>query len=108
MSLTISPSALDRFKILLAKKPEAKGIWLTVTTKGCNGKSYKLDFVNDTPENTQAVQTDGVTVFIDPKAELYILGTEIDYVEEDLYCGFKFKNPNETGRCGCGTSFTTE
>lgn len=106
MAINLTAAAVERVKALLDKrgKPSA-GVRIGVKTKGCSGLSYTLEFADEKGPMDEVVQQDGVTVLIDPKATLFILGTEMDYVEEKLQSGFVFKNPNEKGRCGCGESF---
>lgn len=105
-AMTLTPGAVERVKALLDKrgKPSA-GIRIGVRTKGCSGLSYTLEFADERGPMDEAVEQDGVTVLIDPKAAMFIFGTEMDYVEEKLQAGFQFRNPNEKGRCGCGESF---
>jgi iron-sulfur cluster assembly protein len=105
-AMNLTPAAVERVKALLDKrgKPSA-GIRIGVKTKGCSGLSYTLEFADSKGAMDEVVEQDGVTVLIDPKASLFILGTEMDYVEEKLQSGFVFRNPNEKGRCGCGESF---
>jgi iron-sulfur cluster assembly protein len=105
-AMVLTPAAIERVKALLDKrgKPSA-GIRIGVKTKGCSGLSYTLEFADAKGAMDEVVEQDGVTVLIDPKASLFILGTEMDYVEEKLQAGFVFRNPNEKGRCGCGESF---
>jgi iron-sulfur cluster assembly protein len=105
-AMTLTDAAAERVKALLAKrgKPSA-GIRIGVRTKGCSGLSYTLEYADERGKFDEVVETKGVTVIIDPKATLFILGTEMDYVEDKLQSGFVFKNPNEKGRCGCGESF---
>jgi iron-sulfur cluster assembly protein len=105
-AINLTAAAVARVKTLLEKrgKPSA-GIRIGVKTKGCSGLSYTLEFADEKGPMDEVVQQDGVTVLIDPKATLFILGTEMDYIEEKLQSGFVFKNPNEKGRCGCGESF---
>jgi iron-sulfur cluster assembly protein len=105
-AINLTPAAVARVQALLGKrgKPSA-GIRIGVKTKGCSGLSYTLEFADEKGPMDEVVQQDGVTVLIDPKATMFVLGTEMDYVEEKLQSGFVFKNPNEKGRCGCGESF---
>lgn len=105
-AMSLTPQAVERVKALLEKrgKPSA-GIRIGVRTKGCSGLSYTLEFADERGPMDEAVEQDGVTVLIDPKAAMFIFGTEMDYVEEKLQSGFQFRNPNEKGRCGCGESF---
>lgn len=104
--LTITEAAAERVKALIAKrgKPTA-GVRIGIRSKGCSGMSYTVEFADEKSPYDETVEDKGVTVFIDPKATMFILGTEMDYVEEKLKSGFVFRNPNEKGRCGCGESF---
>ncbi|HXP97184.1 MAG TPA: iron-sulfur cluster assembly accessory protein [Telmatospirillum sp.] len=104
--LTLSDAAVERVKAMVESrgKPTA-GIRIGVRTKGCSGMTYTLEFADEKGPMDEVVETRGVTVLIDPKATMFILGTEMDFVEEKLQSGFVFRNPNEKGRCGCGESF---
>lgn len=104
--LTITDAAADRVKALLDKrgKPSA-GIRIGVRSKGCSGLSYTLEYADEVSEFDETVEHNGVTVLIDPKATMFILGTEMDFVQDKMQSGFVFRNPNEKGRCGCGESF---
>ncbi len=104
--MTVTPSAVERAKALIEGrgKPTA-GIRIGVRTKGCSGLSYTLEFADRQEPMDEVVETQGIKLLIDPKASLFLIGTEMDYEEEKLKQGFVFKNPNEKGRCGCGESF---
>ncbi|HBC06250.1 MAG TPA: Fe-S cluster assembly scaffold SufA [Rhodospirillaceae bacterium] len=104
--MTITDQAAERVKALLASrgKPSA-GVRIGIRTKGCSGMSYTLEFADDKNEFDEVVEDKGVRVFIDPKATMFIIGTQMDFVEDKLESGFTFENPNEKGRCGCGESF---
>jgi iron-sulfur cluster assembly protein len=104
--LTITSAALDRIRALIASrgKPTA-GVRVGIRSRGCSGMSYTLEFADQRGPFDEVVDVDGVSVLIDPKATMFILGTEMDYVETKLESGFVFRNPNEKGRCGCGESF---
>ena len=104
--MTVTPAALQKIKALLdgRGKPSA-GIRIGIRTKGCSGMSYTLEFADERNSFDEVVETQGVTILIDPKATMFILGTEMDYREDKLESGFVFANPNEKGRCGCGESF---
>lgn len=104
--IEITEAALGRVKYLLEKrgKPSA-GIRIGLRTKGCSGLSYTLEYADDRHPMDEVLEKDGITILIDPKATLFILGTEMDFVEEKMQSGFVFRNPNEKGRCGCGKSF---
>lgn len=104
--ITVTEAAAERVKALLASraKPSA-GVRVGIRTKGCSGMSYTLEFADEPNPFDEVVEANGVTILIDPKATMFVLGTEMDYVEEKLESGFVFRNPNEKGRCGCGESF---
>jgi iron-sulfur cluster assembly protein len=104
--MAVTPAAAERVKALIESrgKPTA-GIRIGVRTKGCSGLSYTLEFADSQQPMDEVVETEGVKLLIDPKASLFLIGTEMDYEEEKLKSGFVFKNPNEKGRCGCGESF---
>ena len=105
-ALTLTPSAKARVKELVSSKPNCIGLQIGVRKRGCNGLSYTLDYAMENPKFSEHVELDGVKVFIDSKAQLTLLGTEMDYQESKLSSEFVFNNPNITGTCGCGESFT--
>ena len=103
--MQVSDAAADRLRLLYAKGQEGMLLRIAVSTKGCSGMSYDMSWV-ETPAVTDEVITDkGVTVLVDRKATLFLLGTTMDYEVKALSAGFTFINPNEKGRCGCGESF---
>lgn len=107
--INITPAAAAQINALLMKrgKPSA-GIKIGVRTKGCSGLSYTIEYADEIGQFDEVVdvpEADGLKVLIDPKAIMFLIGTEMDYVEEKLKSGFTFTNPNEKGRCGCGESF---
>jgi iron-sulfur cluster assembly protein len=104
--MSVTPLAAERVKALIdgRGKPTA-GIRIGVRTKGCSGMSYTLEFADKQEPMDEVVEAGGIKLLIDPKASLFLIGTEMDYEEEKLKSGFVFKNPNEKGRCGCGESF---
>jgi iron-sulfur cluster assembly protein len=105
-ALSVTDAAAQRIQALLAQrdKPSA-GVRIGVRSRGCSGLSYTLEYADEKAKFDEVVEDKGVTILIDPKAVMFILGTEMDYVEEKLQSGFTFQNPNEKGRCGCGESF---
>jgi iron-sulfur cluster assembly protein len=105
--ISLTPAALARVRALLATQgEEVCGLKLGVRTTGCSGMSYQLDFARAVGPGDEVVETEGVKVVIDPKAALYVQGTEVDFVEDKLGAMFVFNNPNEKARCGCGESFS--
>jgi iron-sulfur cluster assembly protein len=104
--ITLTDAAADRVKALLARHAgAAAGLRIGVKSKGCSGLSYNIEYADAKGPHDEVVEDKGVTIFIDPKATMFILGSEVDYVEDKLQSGFVFRNPNEKGRCGCGESF---
>ena len=103
--ITLTDAAAARVRHLLAQREGAMALRIGVKSKGCSGLSYSVEYAEAKRPQDEMVEDKGVTVFIDPKATLFILGSEMDYVEDKLQSGFVFRNPNEKGRCGCGESF---
>jgi iron-sulfur cluster assembly protein len=105
-AVTISDRAAEQVKALLAQREKpAAGIKIGVRSRGCSGLSYTIEYTDEIGKFDEVVSDKGVTVVIDPKAVMFLLGTEMDFVEEKFKSGFVFTNPNEKGRCGCGESF---
>jgi len=104
--ITLTDRAVARVGKLLEKRPEAAGVRVWIKEAGCSGLTYKVDFADEARPGDDVVETPGGKVFIDPKAVMYILGSEMDFEEDKFFAGFLFKNPNETSRCGCGESFS--
>lgn len=105
--LRLTPAAVSRVRHLLdTLGGGAPGIRLGVKSAGCSGMSYTIDFAREIAPGDEVVEADGVKVVVDAGAVMYLLGTEMDFVEDRLGACFKFANPNETSRCGCGESFT--
>jgi iron-sulfur cluster assembly protein len=104
--MTITEPAANQVRSLLAKrgKPSA-GIRVGIRTAGCSGLTYTLEYADEKGKFDEVIEDKGVTVLIDPKAVMFLIGTEMDYVTEKLKSGFVFHNPNEKQRCGCGESF---
>ena len=107
-ALTLTPNAVLRVKTLVASKPNCIGLQIGVKKRGCNGLSYTLDYAMEKVKFSEEVEQDDVKIFIDSKAQLTLLGTEMDYQESKLSSEFIFNNPNITGTCGCGESFTVQ
>ena len=104
--ITLSDRAADRVKEIMAQAKETiVGVRVGVASGGCAGMSYVMEYAKKTNPNDEIIEYKGVKLLIDPKAIMYLLGTEMDYKKEELSSTFVFKNPNETERCGCGESF---
>lgn len=103
---TITDAAQAQIKAMLDQrgKPSA-GIRIGVRQRGCSGNSYTLEYADEMNPLDEVVSAGDLKVFIDPKAVLFVIGTEMDFKEDKLESGFTFQNPNEKGRCGCGESF---
>ena len=105
-AMMLTDAAAERIRALMAKRGKpALGIRIGVRSRGCSGLTYTVEYADEKGKFDEVVQDKGVTVLIDPKATMFILGTEMDWVEDKLQSGFTFRNPNEKGRCGCGESF---
>lgn len=103
--MTLTDGAADRLRALYAKGEHGKLLRIAVKTKGCSGLSYDLSWTDAAAPSDEVITDKGVTVLIDRKATLFLIGTVMDYVVKAMTAGFTFTNPNEKGRCGCGESF---
>jgi len=104
--ITLSDRAAERVKEIMSQtKEEIVGVRVGVSSGGCAGMSYVMEYAKKVNPNDEIIEDKGVKVLIDPKAIMYLLGTEMDYKKEQMSSTFVFKNPNETERCGCGESF---
>ncbi|MGV6859253.1 MAG: iron-sulfur cluster assembly protein IscA [bacterium] len=106
MAITLTDTAAQRVEDFLEKRGSGIGLRLGVKTTGCSGMAYVMEFVDELDEGDTVFESNGVKVIVDPKSLVYLDGTEVDYTREGLNEGFKFGNPNESNRCGCGESFT--
>jgi iron-sulfur cluster assembly protein len=103
--MQLTDAAAERLRALYAAGEAGRLLRIGVKTKGCSGLSYDLSWV-DAPEPTDERVTDKeVTVLVDRKASLFLIGTTMDFEQKAMSAGFTFTNPNEKGRCGCGESF---
>lgn len=105
-ALVLTPAAVNKIKEIMGHRADCIGLRVGVRQRGCNGLSYTLDYAADKGKLDEEVVQDGVRVIIDRKAQLTLLGTEMDYVETKLSSEFVFNNPNIKGTCGCGESFS--
>jgi iron-sulfur cluster assembly protein len=104
--MAVTQTAAERLRALYATGQEGKLLRIGVGTKGCSGLSYQMSWVDAPGPGDETVVDKGVTVLVDRKASLFLIGTVMDYETKALSSGFTFINPNEKGRCGCGESFT--
>ena len=96
-----------RIAELMAKAPaDAIGVKLSTPRRGCSGLAYSVDYVTQANPMDERIETPGGTFFVDGASVLYLIGSTMDWVEDDFTAGFVFNNPNATGSCGCGESFT--
>lgn len=105
--ITLTDAAADRAKSLMTRADEGViGLRVGVKHTGCSGLSYVVEYAKERKKLEDVIEDKGVKIFIEPTAVMFILGSEMDFKEDKLYSGFVFTNPNETGRCGCGESFS--
>ncbi|WP_420138668.1 HesB/IscA family protein [Sphingomonas sp.] len=106
-ALTLTPSAEGRIAHLMAQAPEgAIGVKLSTPRRGCSGLAYSVDYVSSASPLDEKVPTPGGDLYVDGASLLYLIGSKMDWVEDDFSAGFVFANPNAKGSCGCGESFT--
>lgn len=105
MHLTDNAAKQVRTLLAQSKSKSFKGIRVGVRSGGCSGFKYFIEYADKKNPFDEVVQDKGVVVFIDPKALMYLIGTQMDFISEQFKSGFVFKNPNEKGKCGCGSSF---
>jgi len=106
-ALNLSASAEARIANLMAKAPEGTiGVKLSTPRRGCSGLAYSVDYVSEAVAFDERIETAGGVLFVDGGSVLYLVGSTMDWVEDDFTAGFVFNNPNAKGACGCGESFT--
>lgn len=106
-AVILTPSAEGRIATLMADAPEgAIGVKLSTPRRGCSGLAYSVDYVTEANAMDERIETPGGLFFIDGASVLYLIGSTMDWVEDDFTAGFVFTNPNAKGTCGCGESFT--
>ena len=107
--MTVTEVAAERVRAIIEKsETPIAGVRIGVKNGGCAGMEYTMDYASEVDPLDEVVEDKGVTVLIDPKAVLFLLGTEMDYKTERLSSGFVFNNPNQTSACGCGISVEIE
>ena len=106
-AVMLTPGAEARVTELMAKAPQgAIGVKLSTPRRGCSGLAYSVDYVTEANPIDERIETPGGLFFIDAASVLYLIGSTMDWQEDDFAAGFVFNNPNATGSCGCGESFT--
>lgn len=104
---SLTEDALSQIRYLLAKRgKESFGIRIGVKSGGCSGKSYYIEYADERGPYDEVIEREEIKVLIDPKALMYLIGSEMDYKDEQFKSGFIFVNPNEKSNCGCGKSFS--
>jgi len=105
--LLLTPSAEARIADLMARAPaDAIGVKLSTPKRGCSGLAYSVDYVTEAKPFDERIETPGGVLYVDGGSILYLIGSTMDWVEDDFTAGFVFANPNAKGACGCGESFT--
>ena len=106
-AITLTPAAEERIAELMGRAPEgAIGVKLSTPRRGCSGLAYSVDYVTEADPMDERIETPGGAFFIDAASVLYLIGSTMDWQEDDFAAGFVFANPNAKGACGCGESFT--
>ena len=105
-AVKLTPAAEQRIADLMAKAPgDAIGVKLSTPRRGCSGLAYSVDYVTEEASFDEKIETPGGIFYIDGASVLYLVGSTMDWVEDDFTAGFVFANPNAKGACGCGESF---
>ena len=106
-AITLTPAAEQRVAKLMAQAPnDAIGVKLSTPRRGCSGLAYSVDYVTAENSFDEKIETPGGTFYVDGGSILYLIGSVMDWREDDFTAGFVFENPNAKGSCGCGESFT--
>ena len=105
MAVTLTEAAAKHVQRYITRRGKGIGVRLAVKTTGCSGMAYQLEYADDAADTDVVFESHGIKVLVDPKSMAYLDGTELDFVREGLNEGFRFSNPNERDRCGCGESF---
>ena len=106
-AVILTPAAEARVATLMAQAPaDAIGVKLSTPRRGCSGLAYSVDYVTEADPFDEKIETPGGSFYIDGGSVLYLVGSTMDWVEDDFTAGFVFQNPNAKGSCGCGESFT--
>ena len=106
MNIQLTPAARERMQNFLAAEPTAAGVRFGVRKTGCSGYAYVVEIAERIDADDRIVEQDGIKLVVDRKSIPFVEGTQIDFVRQGLNSSFVFRNPNVTGECGCGESFT--
>ena len=106
-AITLTPAAEQRIADLMSRAPDGSmGVKLSTPRRGCSGLAYSVDYVAEANPMDEKIETPGGTFYVDGGSVLYLIGSVMDWREDDFAAGFVFENPNAKGACGCGESFT--
>jgi iron-sulfur cluster assembly protein len=108
MAIELTPAASARMRDFLGRHPDASGVRFGIKRTGCSGFGYTVDLAGEVTDTDKIFDFDGIRLVVDAKALPFVDGTRIDYAREGLNASFVFHNPNATGECGCGESFTVD
>lgn len=108
MNIQLTLAARERMRNFLATRPDAAGVRFGVRKTGCSGYAYAVEIADHIGEGDQVVELDGIRLVVDRKSLPFVDGTQIDFARQGLNAAFVFRNPNVTGECGCGESFTVD
>jgi iron-sulfur cluster assembly protein len=106
MAISLTEPAAERVRNYLANRGKGIGLRVGITTTGCNGFAYVINYADELNDDDVVFDNRGVKVVVDKKSLELIDGTEVDFIKEGLNEAFRFRNPNVTGECGCGESFS--
>ena len=106
MNIQLTTAARQRMQAFLASQPEAAGVRFGVRKTGCSGYAYMVEIADNVAAGDQVIEQDGIRLVVDARSVPFVDGTEIDFARHGLNSSFVFRNPNVTGECGCGESFT--
>jgi iron-sulfur cluster assembly protein len=105
--ITLTERAAEQVRRLMGKAgSQVLGLRVGVKTAGCSGLQYEIEYASEQKPFEDRIEDKGVTLFIDPAAVMFLIGSEMDWAEDKFASSFVFNNPNETARCGCGESFS--
>jgi len=105
-AITITDAAAARIREIISNRDKPSlGVRLGTSTKGCNGMSYTVEYVDEVNPTDEKIEDKGILLYVDVMSLIYLIGSVMDYKDEKFQSGFTFTNPNEKGRCGCGESF---